>query len=149
AFGAAARLYDDGERWQETLRVADRDDDGRRLAREDVVGEACGDDEVAQGGARRSPRHEERRGQDGEDYEEEVVARVPRGEGDERAQYRVPPTLQATPQGHRERHRRNEARAARFRRPHFFCCSLSLDLVASYSVYALSRILCAVSFSNP
>ena len=84
AFGAAARLYDDGERWQETLRVADRDDDGRRLAREDVVGEACGDDEVAQGGSRRSPRDEERRGQDGEDYEEEVVARVPRGEGDDR-----------------------------------------------------------------
>src|SRR5438045_3465495 len=60
AFGAAARLDDDGERREEPLRVVDGDDDGRRLAREDVVGEARGDDEVAKGCARRRPGHEER-----------------------------------------------------------------------------------------
>ena len=84
--GALARLDRDGERGQQPLRVVDGDDDGRRFAREDVVGEARGDGQLAQGDAPRRQRDEERRGEDGEDEEEEVVARVPRGEGDDRVE---------------------------------------------------------------
>src|ERR1044072_2510812 len=39
-FETAARLHDDGEGRQHALRVVERDDDGRGVAREDVVGES-------------------------------------------------------------------------------------------------------------
>src|SRR5215213_5583867 len=83
-FEAAARLHDDGEGRQHALRVVDRDDDGRGVSREDVVGEARAHGEVAQACAPGRPRHEERRGEHGEYEEEQVVAGVPRRERDDR-----------------------------------------------------------------